>query len=108
MRLLFVCLGNICRSPAAHGVAETLAAAQRRDWHIASAGTGAWHAGEPPDQRMITAAAARGLDLSPLRARQAIGALNQLKRGTLDWDNKQQLVACTFCSIETHKLRKMT
>lgn len=70
-RLLFVCLGNICRSPAADGIARSLAAARGLDWQIDSAGTGAWHIGNPPDNRMVAAAAARGLDLSPLRARQA-------------------------------------
>ena len=70
-RLLFVCLGNICRSPAADAIARAMAATRGLDWHIDSAGTGAWHVGNPPDNRMVTAAAARGLDLSPLRARQA-------------------------------------
>nr|WP_070958579.1 low molecular weight protein-tyrosine-phosphatase [Hyphomonas sp. Mor2] len=70
-RLLFVCLGNICRSPAADGIARALVAKQGLDWRIDSAGTGAWHIGHSPDNRMVTAAAARGIDLSPLRARQA-------------------------------------
>jgi protein-tyrosine phosphatase len=74
MRLLFVCLGNICRSPAADGIARHLIAERGLDWTIESAGTGAWHAGNPPDPRMIEAAAARGIDLRPLRARQAIAA----------------------------------
>jgi protein-tyrosine phosphatase len=70
-RLLFVCLGNICRSPAADGIARAIAAERGLDWRIDSAATGAWHVGNPPDPRMIAAAAARGIDLSPLRARQA-------------------------------------
>ena len=74
MRLLFVCLGNICRSPAADGIARHLIAERGLDWTIESAGTGAWHAGNPPDPRMIEAAAARGIDLRPLRARQAKAA----------------------------------
>lgn len=70
-RLLFVCLGNICRSPAADGIAKAMANARGLDWQIDSAGTGGWHIGDPPDARMVEAAAARGIDLSPLRARQA-------------------------------------
>ena len=70
-RLLFVCLGNICRSPAADGMARAMAETRDLDWRIDSAGTGAWHIGNPPDPRMIEAAAARGVDLTPLRARQA-------------------------------------
>ncbi|MHA7856641.1 MAG: low molecular weight protein-tyrosine-phosphatase [Henriciella sp.] len=71
-RLLFVCLGNICRSPAADGIAKALVDHRNLDWQIDSAGTGGWHVGDPPDPRMVEAAAARGIDLSPLRARQAI------------------------------------
>ncbi len=71
-RLLFVCLGNICRSPAADGIAKALVDHSSLDWQIDSAGTGGWHVGDPPDPRMVEAAAARGIDLSPLRARQAI------------------------------------
>lgn len=70
-RLLFVCLGNICRSPAADGIARAMVSKHDLDWRIDSAGTGAWHAGSPPDPRMIEAAAERGIDLTPLRARQA-------------------------------------
>lgn len=69
--LLFVCLGNICRSPAADGIAQSLSKQRGLDWRIDSAGTGAWHVGKMPDDRMMMAAAARGVDLSPLRARQA-------------------------------------
>ena len=69
-RLLFVCLGNICRSPAADGIARRLVNEHSLEWTIDSAGTGAWHAGSPPDARMIKAARARGIDLRDLRARQ--------------------------------------
>ncbi|MEM9284661.1 MAG: low molecular weight protein-tyrosine-phosphatase [Pseudomonadota bacterium] len=68
--VLFVCLGNICRSPAAEGVFRDRAAAAGLDVTVDSAGTGAWHAGEPPDRRMIAAAARRRYDLSAQRARQ--------------------------------------
>ena len=70
-RLLFVCLGNICRSPAADGIAKAMVHYRGLDWQIDSAGTGGWHIGDPPDPRMVEAAAARGIDLSSLRARQA-------------------------------------
>lgn len=68
-RLLFVCLGNICRSPAAEGVLRTKANQRGMELYIESAGTGAWHVGDPPDSRMIKAAAKRGYDLSHQRAR---------------------------------------
>jgi protein-tyrosine phosphatase len=65
-RILFVCLGNICRSPSAEGVSRALAPAIVTD----SAGTGNWHVGAPPYGPMQEAAEARGYDLSDLRARQ--------------------------------------
>ena len=72
--VLFVCLGNICRSPTAHGVFTRQVADAGLDSAIAidSAGTGAWHVGEPPDSRATAAARSRGYDLSPLRARQVV------------------------------------
>jgi protein-tyrosine phosphatase len=68
-RILFVCLGNICRSPAAEGVMRAKARERDISVYIESAGTGAWHVGNPPDARMIKAAARRGYDLSHQRAR---------------------------------------
>lgn len=71
-RVLFVCLGNICRSPTAHGVFEEMVSRSGLSQSIAvdSAGTGAWHIGDSPDERASAAAAERGYDLSSLRARQ--------------------------------------
>jgi len=70
-RVLFVCLGNICRSPTAEVVfRETAAKAGLTSVEIASAGMGDWHVGSPPDARAIRHAAKRGYDLRPLRARQ--------------------------------------
>lgn len=69
--VLFVCLGNICRSPTAEGVfaARVAAAGLGPRFRIDSAGTGDWHLGKPPDPRTRRAAEARGYDLEPLRAR---------------------------------------
>lgn len=71
-RVLFVCLGNICRSPTAHGVFEQKIKAQGLDKRIDvdSAGTASWHQGNPPDSRSIRAAKGRGYALDHLRARQ--------------------------------------
>ncbi|WP_375689370.1 low molecular weight protein-tyrosine-phosphatase [Pseudooceanicola sp. LIPI14-2-Ac024] len=66
--ILFVCLGNICRSPAAEGVMRAMTGG--RDLVLDSAGTGSWHVGEAPYPPMQEAARARGYDLSALRARQ--------------------------------------
>lgn len=72
MRVLFVCLGNICRSPTAEGVLrhQLQAAGLARRVEVGSAGTGDWHVGKPPDRRAQQAAAARGYDLSTLRGQQ--------------------------------------
>ena len=71
MKLLFVCLGNICRSPAAEGVFLHLLNQRGLSDRLVvdSAGTGGWHTGNPADQRMQAAAARRGIPLSS-RARQ--------------------------------------
>ena len=70
MRILFLCLGNICRSPLAEGAARAAFAKAGIDATLDSAGTGDWHAGDPPDPRAQVEAARYGLDLSDLRARQ--------------------------------------
>ncbi len=66
IRVLFVCLGNICRSPAAEGImrAAVAKAGQSHRWVIDSAGTGDWHVGELPDERMRAHARRRGYDLT--------------------------------------------
>lgn len=70
-KILFVCLGNICRSPTADGVLRKLVAdaGLEKRFLVDSAGTGDWHIGRAPDPRTIKAAAKRGYDLSVLRAR---------------------------------------
>lgn len=64
-KILFVCLGNICRSPAAHGIMEDMVAREglKEEFEIDSAGTSAYHSGELPDGRMRAAAFSRGLRL---------------------------------------------
>lgn len=73
-RVLFVCLGNICRSPTAHGVFREMVERKglAHGIEIDSAGTAAYHVGNSPDHRSAAAALQRGYDLSDLRARQAI------------------------------------
>lgn len=73
VRVLFVCLGNICRSPTAEGVFRHLVQREGLDGEITidSAGTHAYHIGEPPDSRAQAEARRRGIDISTLRGRQA-------------------------------------
>lgn len=72
--ILFVCLGNICRSPLAEGALRVEAQRQHLDLIVDSAGTGNWHAGEPPDERAQRTALKHGVDISALRARQVTRA----------------------------------
>jgi protein-tyrosine phosphatase len=74
VRVLFVCMGNICRSPTAQGVFRALVEREGLAGRIDtdSAGTIAYHVGEPPDRRARETAIKRGLDLSDLRARRAV------------------------------------
>ena len=67
--VLFVCLGNICRSPLAEGIFRRMAAEQGVEVEIDSAGTGDWHLGHAPDHRAQAVADKNGLDISALRAR---------------------------------------
>lgn len=75
-KVLFVCLGNICRSPTAHGVFQSMVDDRGlTDFiEVDSCGTGGWHVGEAPDRRATAKAAKRGYDLSSLRARQVQAA----------------------------------
>jgi protein-tyrosine phosphatase len=108
VRILMVCLGNICRSPTAEAVlrARLAAAGLAGRVTVDSAGTGGWHVGEPPDRRAIVHGARRGYDLAPLRARQVDDA--DFARFDLilamDEDNLADLEAA--CPPEhRHKLR---
>jgi len=84
VRVLFVCLGNICRSPLAEGAFRAEAKRLGLDVETDSAGTGGWHAGEAPDPRAIAAARRNGVDVSDLRAR-------KVTRG--DFDGFDHIVA---------------
>ncbi|MCK9260090.1 MAG: low molecular weight protein-tyrosine-phosphatase [Azoarcus sp.] len=93
-RILFVCSGNICRSPTAEGVARHFIETSGLEsaFEVDSAGTQGYHSGEPPDPRAIKAAAQRGYDLSSLRARkleitdfQRFDLLLAMDRGHLEY-----------------------
>ena len=68
MKILMVCLGNICRSPLAHGILQHIADNKNLDWEVDSAGTGDWHVGQCPDRRSIAVAKKYGVDISSQKA----------------------------------------
>lgn len=72
MRVLMVCLGNICRSPLAQGILQNKINQSGLNWEVDSAGTSRWHLGEKPDPRSITTARHHGIDISKQRARQIL------------------------------------
>lgn len=105
--VLFVCLGNICRSPLAEGVFLHLAkaAGQAERFRVDSAGTGAWHVGERPDQRSVEVASRHGVTL-PGRARQVTG--DDLRRFdvvvAMDRENLAALERMSAASAGTARL----
>jgi protein-tyrosine phosphatase len=110
IEVLFVCMGNICRSPTAHGVLRHLVEARGLAHRIRvdSAATHDYHPGEPPDRRTVAHARRRGYDLSDLRARQVREA--DLVRAhhvlVMDAANEQALHA--LCPPEhRHKVRRL-
>jgi protein-tyrosine phosphatase len=93
--VLFVCMGNICRSPTAEGVFRSVAErAGQRGLRIDSAGTHDYHVGEPPDPRAIDSALRRGYDIRKLRARQ----IAPRDYARFDW----------ILAMDTHNLREIT
>lgn len=72
MKILMVCLGNICRSPLAEGIIRAKLMRVPGNFEVDSAGTGGWHSGENPDARSIKVARMHGIDISEQRARQLI------------------------------------
>lgn len=94
-RVLFVCLGNICRSPLAEAAFRAEAQGLGLNVEADSAGTGGWHAGEPPDRRAIAAARRNDIDISHLRARQvAAGDFERFDHiVALDGENLADLAA---------------
>ena len=81
MKILMVCLGNICRSPLAHGILAYIASQDQRGWTVHSAGTGDWHVGQAPDRRAVAVARKYGVDISHQRARHFIpGFFDQYDR----------------------------
>lgn len=105
--VLFVCMGNICRSPTAHGVFRQLVRAEGLDdrVEIDSAGTHAYHVGNPPDQRAQATAITRGIDLSDLRARQVSAADFETYDYILAMDQDNYAILRSQCPPEqAHRL----
>ena len=102
--ILFVCLGNICRSPLAQGIAEKLIYEQNLEIQVDSAGTGDWHIGEPPCDNSIKVASLNGIDISHQKGRQVtktdlehydlVVALDQS-----NYDNLKKMGSCRLIKL---------
>ena len=103
MKILMVCLGNICRSPMAQGILEAKIRGKNLNWEIDSAGTSGWHDGEGPDKRAILAGKKKGVDISKQVSRKIM--LSDLDYYdfifAMDSTNYQDIIK--ICSTETQK-----
>ena len=105
-RILFFCMGNICRSPTAEGVMRAKLAAAGMDVEVDSAGTHGYHVGAPPDDRTQDHALKRGYDLSTLRARQLEAADFERFDLVLAMDSDNLNRARTLCPpSQRHRLK---
>ena len=96
---MFVCMGNICRSPLAQGVFEGVLRCEELEGEVFvdSAGTGRWHVGEPPDERALSAASLRDLDISAQRARQLRPEDCETFDYILTMDEENYRTVCSLC-----------
>ncbi|MEI8573314.1 low molecular weight phosphotyrosine protein phosphatase [Methylomonas sp. WH-1] len=108
IKVLFVCMGNICRSPTAEGVFSHLVSTRNlaERFQIDSAGTHAYHVGDAPDLRAQKAARDRGIELKHLRARKVVSADFEAFDHILVMDDENHAVLKEACPIDlSHKIR---
>ncbi|MDX1943177.1 MAG: low molecular weight protein-tyrosine-phosphatase [Saprospiraceae bacterium] len=105
MKILMVCLGNICRSPLAEGILKTKIEAKGLGWQVDSAGTGSWHIGELPDHRSIAIAKKYNIDITYQRARQfSVNDFNEFDLiFAMDTENFRDILH--FAKEESHRAK---
>lgn len=102
-KVLAVCLGNICRSPLAEGLIQLAANEAELNWEVASAGTGHWHVGNPPDPRSRAVAKKHGLNIDHQRAQQVTTALLEEYDLVLAMDRNNYNDLMTLARTETQR-----
>lgn len=109
MKILMVCLGNICRSPLAEGILKDKLKKTNLKIEVDSAGTGAWHMGDPPDRRSIEVAQTQGIDISHQKARKIrsvdIDYFDLLL--VMDEQNKKDVLKYCHTPSERAKVKKI-
>ncbi|MDP4763436.1 MAG: low molecular weight phosphotyrosine protein phosphatase [Salibacteraceae bacterium] len=108
-KILFVCLGNICRSPMAEGAFRHVAKEKGINLDLDSCGTGGWHAGEAPDSRMQSTSLAHGVDISDLRARQfEVEDFDKFDRiYVMDTENRDNVLKLARSQSDRQKVKLM-
>jgi protein-tyrosine phosphatase len=103
MKILMVCLGNICRSPLAEGILKNKIKQMELDWNVDSAGIGGWHAGDLPDRRSIAVAQKNNIDITDQRARKIkISDLDEFDwLLAMDKDNYNDILS--YAKNESHR-----
>lgn len=107
MKILMVCLGNICRSPLAEGILQSKANAIGLDIEVDSAGTGGWHVGQSPDSRSVAVANKYGINISDQRARQfSISDFSHFDIiYAMDGSNSSDIISMASSDEEINKVR---
>ncbi len=107
-KILFVCLGNICRSPLAEGILRQKAAEKGLDIEVDSCGTANYHVGEAPDSRSVKTAAKHGVDISKLHGRQFnVGDFQIFDRiYVMDASNLQNILALATNDKQRNKVKR--
>ncbi|RKR81281.1 protein tyrosine phosphatase [Mucilaginibacter gracilis] len=102
-----VCLGNICRSPLAHGIMDNLVEQQGLGWQVDSAGTGDWHIGQGPDRRSVREAKLHGVDISKQICRQfSVTDFDEFDHIiVMDKNNKRDVLALARNNDDRKKVR---
>lgn len=107
MKILMVCLGNICRSPLAEGIMQAKIDALNLDWQVDSAGTSSWHVGELPDSRSIDTARQHDMDITQQRSRKLVAEdLNQFDLVlAMDSSNYQNILRLATTTAQKEKVK---
>jgi len=109
MKVLMVCLGNICRSPLAEGILQHLADQKKLYWEVDSAGTSSWHEGEPPHRSSVDIAKENGIDISQQRSRPI--TLNDLDHFdlilTMDQSNYDNVTRLCNNDVQKSKIKSL-
>lgn len=107
MKILCVCMGNICRSPMAEGILRKVASDNQLDWHVESASTSGYHEGDTPDRRSVILARDNDIEISQLRARKFVVEDFEIYDWVLvmDRDNLRDVLGLSPNEVSSRKVK---